>query len=59
MNEWHNPLTEKTKGSFGICWTFDRGNIDFGTNAQEVKVRYVLECRNIPEGATERWLRRG
>ncbi|MEE0429585.1 MAG: hypothetical protein UDN37_04050 [Bacteroidales bacterium] len=43
VNEWHNPLTEKTKGSLGICWTFDRGNIDFGTNAPEVKVRYVLE----------------
>ena len=36
-------LIEKTKGSLGICWTFDRGNIDFGTNAPEVKVRYVLE----------------
>lgn len=49
---WHNPLTEKPKGPFGTCWTFDRGNIDFGTNAPEIKVRYVLEGRNIPKGAT-------
>ena len=50
---WHNPLTEKTKGPFGTCWTFDRGNIDFGTNAPEIKVRYVLGGRNVPKGATE------
>ena len=50
---WHNPLTEKAKGPFGTCWTFDRGNIDFGTNAPEITVRYVLERRNIPESATE------
>ena len=49
---WHNPLAERTKGPFGTCWTFDRGNIDFGTNAPEIKVRYVLEDRNIPKGAT-------
>ena len=53
VNGWHNPLTERTKGPFGTCWTFDRGNIDFGTNAPEIKVRYVLEGRNIPKGATE------
>ena len=50
---WHNPLTEKPKGPFGICWTFGQGNIDFGTNAPGIKVRYVLEGRNVPKGATE------
>lgn len=55
VNGWHNPLTERTKGPFGTCWTFDRGNIDFGTNAPEIKVRYVLEGRNIPKGL-QRWL---
>lgn len=50
---WHNPRTEKPKGPFGTFWTLDRGNIDFGTNAPEIKVRYVLEGRNIPKGATE------
>lgn len=50
---WHNPLTEKPKGPFGICWTFGQGNIDFGTNAPGIKVRYVLEERNVPKGATE------
>ena len=50
---WHNPLAERTKGPFGTCWTFDRGNIDFGTNAPEITVRYVLEGRDIPKGATE------
>ena len=50
---WHNPLTEKPKGPFGTCWTFGQGNIDFGTNAPGIKVRYVLEERNVPKGATE------
>ena len=50
---WHNPLTEKPKGPFGTCWTFGQGNIDFGTNAPGIKVRYVLEERNVPNGATE------
>lgn len=50
---WHNPLTEKPKGPFGTCWTFGQGNIDFGTNAPGIKVRYVLEGRNVPKGATE------
>ncbi len=53
LTGWHNPLTEKPKGPFGTCWSFDSGNIDFGTNAPEIVVRYVLEGRNIPEGATE------
>lgn len=51
--DWHNPLTEKPKGPFGTFWTLDRGNIDFGTNSPEIKVRYILEGRNIPKGATE------
>ena len=50
---WHNPLTEKPKGPFGTCWTFGQGNLDFGTNAPGIKVRYVLEGRNVPKGATE------
>ena len=50
---WHNPLTEKPKGPFGTCWTFGQGSIDFGTNALGIKVRYVLEGRNVPKGATE------
>ena len=53
VKKWHDPLTEKPEGPFGTCWTFDRGNIDFGTNSPEIKVRYVLEGRNIPKGATE------
>ena len=53
VNEWHNPLTERPKGPFGTCWTFDRGNIDFGTNSPEITVRYQLVDRNIPKGATE------
>ena len=52
VKEWHNPLTEKPKGPFGTCWTFDRSNIDFGTNSPEITVRYQLEDRNIPKGAT-------
>ncbi len=53
LKEWHNPLTEKPKGPFGTCWTFDRSNIDFGTNSPEITVRYVLDGRNVPKGATE------
>lgn len=49
---WHDPLTEKPLGPSGQCWTFDRGNLDFVTNAPEITVRYQTASRRIPAGAT-------
>ena len=50
---WHNPLTENAKSPYKTKWDFSLGYLDFGTNAPEIVVRYVLDGRSVPAGATE------
>lgn len=51
--QWHNPQTEQPKGPSPERWSFEGTCVEFTSNSPEITVRYVLDGRSVPKGATE------